>query len=131
MSLVMLKELLEKAPEIKIKFSNLTSETQVNEGVRMSNAFSDGCLLELPKASCALGHQVLITLFIRTKSIGKKKIEIVGKVIEVNLTTEMMAEVKVQFNQYLKEEWNLLIGLLEQTQNQISQVIEELKTPKP
>lgn len=127
----MLKAFLEEAPEINIRFSNLTSETQVTDGVKMNGAALDSCMLQLPKSSCSIGHQVLITLLINTKGLKKKKMEIVGKVLEINLTSDNSSEVKVQFNQYIKEEWLSLLGLFEQRQEQISKVIEELKTPKP
>lgn len=126
----MLRELLKKAPEISMKLSNLTSDTHVTSEVSMTSASAEGCVLILPKSSCSIGHQILIAINVTAKS-KKVTIEIVAKVIEKNLITDHSSEVKVQLTQYLRDEWMLLINLIEQNQAQITKIINELKKPIP
>ncbi len=125
MGQVKLRELFEKTPAISIKFFNLTSETLVKEEIQMNSVSQDGCVINLPRSSCSLGHQILLKL-----KTEKKKIEIVGKIIEINVLNEKTCEVKVQFNQYVKEEWQYVLAKFELKQSLISEVIETLKTPK-
>lgn len=130
MTHVKLRELFERSPKISLNFVNLTSETKVPEGVFMMSATQEGCLLLLPKNCCAKGHQILLVFEVETKKSKKKKIEVVGKVVELNPVSEKEAEGKVQLNQFVKEEWLSLLGIFEQKQQQITEVMETLKTPK-
>lgn len=130
MGLLKLKELFEKTPRVSVRFRNLTSETEIAIDVELSSISHEGCVLLLPKASCSQGHQILLFLT-PDKQKKKKKIEIMGKVQEVHLLNEATIEVRLLFNQFVKEELQSILAGFEQKQNLITKVLETLKTPKP
>jgi hypothetical protein len=126
-----LKELLENNFRLTVYFKNLTSETSIPEAMTIISLFSNGCSIELPVKSCSQGHQTRLHFVLENDRIPKdqrKKIEVIGKVIELTPTNEKVSEVKVQFNQFIKEEWEALLDVLEAKQEEISSIVHKMKT---
>lgn len=131
MGKILLKDLLETNFSLSVKFKNLTSETALNSDLRALAVSNNGCVLELPHKSCAKGHQILLKFLI--KSEGAKvghasEIEIIGKVTETAPIDENVCEVSIVFNQFIKEEWQLLLDFFERKQEFVTNIINKMKS---
>lgn len=71
------------------------------------------------------GHQIRLRITIPEK---KKTIEIIGKITELEKVSDQMIDVKVQFNQFVKEEWLILLGMIDSEQTKINKIIKKLKS---
>ena len=124
-----MKELLENKAHLTIKFKNLTSETSVDETVEMISCSINGCSLIVPAKSCVKGHQVHLLIKYGPQLKQKEKgIEVIGKIQELIPVDEKTVEIIIQFNQYIKQEWEGLLNQLDLKQNEVTEMLGKLKS---
>lgn len=126
MTVLKMKELLERYESHIVLFRNLTSRTEV-AGAQLTGLSSKGCSLNMPANCCATGHQVLMRIELRVGSREIMKLEVTGSIQEVNNIGPKTAEVNVLLVQFLKEEWQKLLGYYEAKQDEINDLVQKLK----
>lgn len=124
---MMMKDLLEKAFKFSLAFKNLTSDTSIDTGVLLTNCYADGCTITLPPKSTVAGHHVLLKFNLPGRTKLRLKMQMTGKVLDVSPVSTRKSEIKIHFNQYIKEEWYDFLNRLDSEQEFISTVVKKLK----
>ncbi len=124
---LIMKDLLEKTFKFSLSFKNLTSETSVDRGVLLTNCYADGCTITIPPKSTVTGHHVLLHFNLPGPTKVRVKMQITGKVLEVQPVSAKKSEVTIHFNQFVKEEWYAFLNRLDFEQEVINTVVKKLK----
>ncbi|HUP56587.1 MAG TPA: hypothetical protein VM598_03985 [Bdellovibrionota bacterium] len=99
--------------ELKIRFTNSTSRTLTESGVRLIEFTERGLALEVPKASCAQGHNLAIEIT-RVDVPDSEPMQLTGK---VESFVEQRADVGLV--QYDEKKWEDLQALFNRRQEEI------------
>jgi hypothetical protein len=85
--------------------------------------------MELPEASCNIGHQVYLEVYNITKGVDSSHpiLQATGKVKEVEGLPEEKLRVTVDLVQFEEKNWLSLIELFSKRQREILRFLEQVK----
>src|SRR5690606_16727450 len=128
MTLIVTKKLFEETVSIKVSFKNLTSQMTPQGQIELISLSATGCVLQLPLKSCTTAHMALIGVRIQEK-VRQAKFEsnFTGKILDTAEINGSYLEVKIHFTQFIKEDLDKMLGILEIRQKQIGEIIKTLK----
>lgn len=132
-----------KSIRIIIAMNNLTTKTQISDGRRIYDGKFDskydenlaiyllefleaGLILEVPKKSCAQGHNVLLNL--RTDGFPVDlEFEVTAKVEQMDVLDNGKNKITLKFTQFNDKDWKAFQNLFNTRQKEIETFFESMK----
>lgn len=120
-----------KSIHVEITLSNLTSKSPVRGTCALLELSDSGAVLSVPRASCALGHQLSVQ-FVVGDAPSAIKLETTAKALEVESENGQDAKhefdrVSLQFVQYDLERMNQFREVFSKRQREINHFFRSVK----
>lgn len=118
-----------------LQVDNPTTKTRVkgSEQVQITEIYSDGLSLRVPKSLCSIGHQLTLQVSIKqsnplqekTSNRLERKLVTTAKVTEAEILDERFQVVTIRFYQPDQEPWKKLLTICQERQNKVTNILKE------
>ena len=120
-----------KLHNLEIHVKNITSGSVINfenEQLLIINEFLEsGLTINLPANTCAIGHQLFISLNLQIENEKKNLFTSTAKIINIEEVETNINLITVKFVQYDVTTWNHFLTMFQTQQENIQSLLEVLK----